>query len=314
MIKVCKYKISDKELWNDFVSSAKNATFLFNRDFMEYHKDRFEDYSLLCFDKEKLVALLPANIQGGIVYSHQGLTYGGIVIQKQIPFFVFMDIYKSLISFLKTNKIEQFKFKLMPIFYCKSPSNELSFALGEANSKLYKRNKVFAIDYSKELTIHKTKIKHFRKGVKLGLKIKEEANLDLFWNKILIPLLDRKYKSKPVHDLYEINALKRSFPSNIKQFNVYLEGEVLGGITIFETEEVVKSQYAASTPSGEKTRALDFLFISLINRYKAAGKHFFSMGTVADNSDKGYNEGLVKQKEELGVSIYVQDFYNLKVK
>lgn len=74
MIEVRKYKSEDKVIWNEFVSTAKNATFLFNRDFMDYHKDRFEDFSLMCFEKEKLVGVLPANILGDTVYSHQGLT------------------------------------------------------------------------------------------------------------------------------------------------------------------------------------------------------------------------------------------------
>jgi hypothetical protein len=99
LIEVRKYKISDKELWNDFVSSAKNATFLFNRDFMEYHKDRFEDYSLLCFHKDKLVGILPANIVGNKVYSHQGLTYGGLVLNESIGLLNAFDIYKSILCF-----------------------------------------------------------------------------------------------------------------------------------------------------------------------------------------------------------------------
>jgi hypothetical protein len=44
---VKQYQESDYECWNTFVNQAKNATFLFHRDFMEYHKDRFEDYSRL---------------------------------------------------------------------------------------------------------------------------------------------------------------------------------------------------------------------------------------------------------------------------
>ena len=82
MIEVRKYNFEDKELWNEFVASAKNATFLFNRNFMDYHKDRFEDYSLLCFKKDRLIAILPANIVGSTLYSHQGLTYGGLVLQE----------------------------------------------------------------------------------------------------------------------------------------------------------------------------------------------------------------------------------------
>jgi hypothetical protein len=49
---------------------------------MDYHRDRFEDYSLMVYKKEKLVALLPANINDNIVYSHQGPSYGGVVFTK----------------------------------------------------------------------------------------------------------------------------------------------------------------------------------------------------------------------------------------
>src|SRR5215216_754207 len=70
-----KYDQSDYTIWNDFVALAKNATFLFHRDFMEYHQDRFEDFSVLVFEGEKLKAVLPANKAENSVYSHQGLTY-----------------------------------------------------------------------------------------------------------------------------------------------------------------------------------------------------------------------------------------------
>jgi len=42
---------------------------------MEYHKDRFNDYSLLVYKDQKLFGLLPANITNDTVVSHQGLTY-----------------------------------------------------------------------------------------------------------------------------------------------------------------------------------------------------------------------------------------------
>ena len=65
---VKKYTPDQKPLWDTFVAQAKNATFLFYRDFMDYHSDRFEDHSLMVFKKEKLIALLPANTAGGVVY------------------------------------------------------------------------------------------------------------------------------------------------------------------------------------------------------------------------------------------------------
>ena len=74
------YSKDDAVVWNAFVSNSPNATFLFNRNFMDYHSDRFSDFSLMIFSSKKLVAILPANRVGDTLYSHQGLTYGGLVV------------------------------------------------------------------------------------------------------------------------------------------------------------------------------------------------------------------------------------------
>ena len=84
---VTLYSKQNFELRNSFIDQAKNATFLFNRNFMDYHSDRFQDFSMMIFnEKENLVALLPANRVDDIVYSHQGLTYGVLVLTRKIKF------------------------------------------------------------------------------------------------------------------------------------------------------------------------------------------------------------------------------------
>src|SRR5690554_3276759 len=72
-----KYSSADASLWDAFVKSAWNGVFLFERGFMDYHADRFEDFSLLAFSGDKLKAVLPANRRDEVLHSHQGLTYGG---------------------------------------------------------------------------------------------------------------------------------------------------------------------------------------------------------------------------------------------
>ena len=93
---VKRYSEKEYDNWNAFVGKAKNATFLFHRDFMEYHKDRFEDYSLMVFKGEKLVAVLPANRLGECVYSHQGLTYGGLVYGEKLKLASVILIFKTV--------------------------------------------------------------------------------------------------------------------------------------------------------------------------------------------------------------------------
>ena len=45
-----RYAPSMAAEWDDFVSRARNATFLFRRGYMDYHADRFNDFSLVARD------------------------------------------------------------------------------------------------------------------------------------------------------------------------------------------------------------------------------------------------------------------------
>ena len=304
---VKRYKKEDQQQWNDFVASSKNGTFLFHRNFMEYHADRFEDYSLLLFKNNELISVFPANRLNTTVYSHQGLTYGGLVLPS-INGEDVHQLFNALVSYLKDDGIHKLVIKSIPPFYHKKPSNELYFELIDQGGTLYHRDLNLAIDYSKPLSIHKNKLKNYRKREDLGFTIAETENFKPFWEDVLTPRLATKHKVSPVHSLEEIQLLKSRFPDHIKQYEIRLNNEILAGITTFETDTVVKSQYGATTDLGEEHRALDYLFISLIKKYKESGYHFFDMGTVTDG-----NFGLLKQKEELGCDIYTQDFYSLSI-
>ncbi|GLB53733.1 hypothetical protein NBRC110019_27740 [Neptunitalea chrysea] len=304
---VVTYTPKHKEIWNAFITKAKNATFLFHRDFMEYHSDRFTDFSLLVFKEEKLMAVLPANIKDRVVYSHQGLTYGGLVVEEKLGFGYINDIFDAIKEFLKATGIVELRVKQLPEIYQKKPSNELYYLLSKGS--VLDTQMVFAVDYSTPLRIHKTKQKYFRQGVQQGFVIKKEQVFDAFWNDVLVPRLQYKHNASPVHTLAEITLLQYKFPENIYQYNIYLEEELLAGITIFETDQVVKSQYGATTEAGERIRAFDYLFLYVINSYKDK-KKYFSQGTATESNELGYNPGLVKQKEELGCSIYLQHIYS----
>ncbi|MBG6186050.1 FemAB family protein [Flavobacterium sp. CAN_S2] len=305
------YQESDYANWNAFIGQAKNATFLFHRDFMEYHKDRFEDFSLMVFDSEKLVAVLPANKVGDIVHSHQGLTYGGLVYSPKLNGEKVEEILDSILSFFKENEVQSFFFKSIPLFYTSKGNAEIDFFLFKRGAFLDKKEMNLGINLAMPLTISKGKLKHFRKIEELDLEMVEEQHLESFWELVLEPRLLEKYNAKPVHTLQEITLLKEKFPENIKQFSVYFDDVIIAGITLFETETVVKSQYGATTKKGEELRALDFLFINLIQKFKSEGKLFFDMGIVNEDNEKGYHAGLLKQKEELGCSVYSQDFYKM---
>ncbi|WP_119789697.1 FemAB family protein [Flavobacterium anhuiense] len=309
-----KYSQDDYSIWNDFVAQSKNATFLFHRDFMEYHKDRFDDFSLLVFEDEKLRAILPANKKENAIYSHQGLTYGGLVYLPKLKAEKVESILDEILLFLKENQVNTFYYKPVPNFYFSEGNATMDFFLLKRGAILERKEMNLAVNLQAPLKISKSKMKHFRRIENLDLDIFEEENFDPFLGKILEPRLAEKFNVKPVHSKEEMAFLKSKFPKNIRQYSAYRNDEIIAGITIFETKNVVKSQYGATSKVGEEFRALDFLFINLIHKYKRKGKHFFDMGIVGEENELGYNQGLLAQKEELGCSVYNQDFYKIEIK
>lgn len=306
------YEPADFDAWNTFVSKAKNATFLFHRDYMDYHKDRFEDFSLIVEEDKKWVALLPANREGDVLFSHQGLTYGGLVYEDKLNADEVAIVFNGLLSFLKTHKIKTFHYKPIIPIYTKKSSLEIDYFLFKKKANLYRKDLNLAIDFTADFKISKSKMKHFRRISELDIETRKENTFESFWDNVLVPRLQEKHKVNPVHTKAEIQLLANRFPENIIQYNAYFDDEIVAGITLFHFGNVVKSQYGATTQQGEKLRALDFLFINLIAEFKDKVA-YFDMGTVTENNELGYSPGLLKQKEELGCSVYNQDFYSLSL-
>ncbi len=304
--RVEKYTAESYHIWNSFVEDAKNGTFLFHRDFMEYHSDRFEDFSLLLYRDTTLVAVFPATLIAETVHSHLGLTYGGLVLGKSIGGDKVRQLTLAMVVFYKAAAVRELWVKSIPVFYHHRPSHEFSYFFSDQGAVCYRRDLNLAIDYSLPLHIHRSKLKQYRKRQSQGLVVEQEEDFSDFWNLVLVPRLAEKHGVKPVHSLAEITLLQQRFPEAIQQYTVRLEGQVIAGITLFISNGVVKSQYGAVTELGASHRALDFLFITLIQKYQALDYRFFDMGTVTED-----NWGLLKQKEELGCEVYTQDFYKL---
>ena len=305
------YQGNDYQDWNAFIDQAKNATFLFHRDFMDYHSDRFQDYSLIVLDGEKWVAVLPANVVGDEVFSHQGLSYGGLVYNEKVKLASVISIFKSVLSFLNENKMEKLQLKLIPSIYYQKPAEELNYALFLADAQLIRRDSMAVIDLSKKFLIANGRKEGIKKGLKNKLEIREVDDFEEFWNQILIPNLTQKHHAKPVHSLEEIIKLKALFPENIRQFNVYQSGIIVAGTTIFETTNVAHCQYISGKEGKNELGGLDLLFYQLISE-TFKNKRFFDFGTSNENQGRKLNNGLSFWKESFGASTIVHDFYEVE--
>ncbi|MEZ4791908.1 MAG: GNAT family N-acetyltransferase [Gelidibacter sp.] len=306
-----KYQPNYQSLWNDFVATSKNATFLFHRDFMDYHKDRFEDYSLMVFKDGKLTALLPANKSGQDIHSHQGLSYGGLLLQNDIKFEDVLESFKGILKFLNAEFIEFLHLKLLPKIYHQLPSDEIDYLLFILNAQIARRDLSESIDLGKLAKIKASnRVRGLKKAIKNGLVVKEVKSFEAFWKDILIPNLQSQHQANPVHSLEEITHLKNRFPKQIRQFNVYKDIEIVAGVTIFESETVAHAQYISANGQKQELGSLDIVFDHLINEvYK--NKRYFDFGISNEQQGKVLNSGLLSWKESFGAKPIVHDFYTI---
>ena len=307
---VKRYLPEDYTLWNAFVSHAKNATFLFQRDFMEYHSDRFSDFSLMVFEGEKLISVIPANRAGAVVYSHQGLTYGGFVFEANVKMKTALAAIREVLEFLHKQQIDSLQLKTIPAMYCDYFSEEINYACFLMSAKLVRRDCLSVIDLSTPLSFTKTRKESIRRGKKNDLEIREDLQFELFWNDILQPNLIKKHNAKPVHSLAEIQKLQKSFPQNIRHFNVYHQNKIVAGTTVFVTGNVAHPQYISGNDNNNELGSLDYLYDYLIQDV-FNDKKYFDFGPSHEQNGTKINDGILFWKNSFGAKITVQDFYDI---
>ena len=212
MFEIKRYAPTDKERWNSFVREAKNATFLLDRAYMDYHQDRFADASLLFYKEGRLYALLPAHIANDTLYTHLGLTYGGLVMDYRVTASDTLCLFEKLNTYLRTLHIKRVVYRPTPSIYHLTPAEEDLYALFKVcNAQLVARSISSVIDLTHPLKWSENRIRGVKQCLKNGIEIKQCTDFAAFWQ-VLNDNLMNKYGAKPVHSLQEIELLHQRFP------------------------------------------------------------------------------------------------------
>jgi len=277
---------------------------------MDYHSDKFEDHSLMVYKENTLVAVLPANKMENTVHSHQGLTYGGLVLGTKTKLNEIIFIFKSVLSFLNEEGIKTLHLKLTPSIYHKVPSDEMEYLLFISEATLDRVDVSSVVENASKLKIQSSRMEGVKKAEKNSLEIIEGTEFKSFWTEILETNLKQRHGAKPIHSLEEIERLAKNFPKNILQFNVYKEGMIVAGTTIFETDNVAHVQYISANEEKQQLGSLDFLFEYLINR-RFKDKKYFDFGISNENQGKNLNKGLLYWKETFGARSIACKFYTV---
>lgn len=310
-MEIVRYHESFRDEWNNFVTNAKNGYFFFHRNYMDYHSDRFVDFSLLFYEKCKLIAVLPANISDKQIITHGGLTFGGIITDDSMSTPKMLLLFDMLTSSLKDKGIKRLLYKVMPYIYYSIPSQEDLYALYRYNAKLVRRDVSSTINLKDKIKFSKGKKYGVSKAKKHGLSIRRSDDFAKFME-IQSEILEEKYQSKTTHSVEEISSLAKKFPHHIKLYCAYYSEEMVAGIIVFDDKQLLHTQYMASSKIGKELGALDLLVDHLINN-ECTNRKFFNFGISTESNGIILNEGLIRQKEMFGARATVYDFYEIEI-
>lgn len=313
MFEIVKYSAEQKNNWNQFVLNSKNGTFLFDRNYMDYHSDRFCDYSLMIYRKGKLNALLPGNEKDNVFYSHQGLTYGGMIMNDKVTSLEMIDVFSRVNAYLKQNGFQKVVYKAIPWIYHQRPAQEDLYAMfrNSKSLRIIGRNISSTIIQNNKIKFIESRKSGIRKALANNLSVRKSDDMATFWE-ILDTNLKNKYGVSPVHTLEEIQLLQSRFPQNIKLYQTYKGDKALGGTLLYLTKQVVHTQYISTSLEGKELGALDMLFDYIINQ-EYTNYPYFDFGQSTEEMGHILNESLIFQKEGFGGRGMCYDIYEYEL-
>lgn len=308
MFEIRRYVPEYADEWNQFVAESKNGVFLFDRRYMDYHSDRFNDHSLMFYADGRLLAVLPAHLSGDTLCSHNGLTYGGLVMSPRLTVVQTMLLFREMNEYLRSQGIRRVSYKAIPWIYHRLSAEEDLYALyHECHARIVARDFATNIYLSAGLRWERVRRRGVVRARNAGVVVERSDSYEAFWQ-VLADNLMNKYGVKPVHSLQEIELLHGRFPKNIQLYQAVREGEVLGGVVLYISSQVVHAQYSSATPGGKKLGVIDLLYDKIFNDYR--DYPYFDFGRSTEHPDgSGLNENLVFQKEGYGGRGLCYDIY-----
>lgn len=314
MITVVRYTDDMVDIWNQFNKQSKNYLFMFDRKYMDYHRDRFKDHSLLFYDEDKLIAILPLSEHGNLLISHGGLTYGGFITDTKMKQHTMMDCFEALIGYAGEHNFTSIRYKCIPHIYHQQPAEEDRFALFANGAKLDTVDVSTYINLASPLKMPKGRKAQISRAKREGVVIEELTSLDDFESFIALEneVLTERHDVHAVHTGEELKLLHDRLPDNIHLFAALKGDNIIAGTVVYEYDQVVHTQYMAANDEARVIGALDLAVATVIDKYKDS-KKWLDFGISTEHGKIYLNEGLCSQKEGFGGRTGVYEIWELNV-
>ena len=308
MFDIIRYTADRAGEWDAFVAKSKNATFLHYRRYMDYHSDRFSDYSLLFYVGRRLYAVMPAHEVGTWFCTHRGLTYGGLLMDDAVTTADVLVLFDELNHYLRSQGFSRVLYRAIPWVYHRLPSEEDLYAMfWKCGARLQQRMSGTVISLGEHVPWRKDHRRRLCQARAHDIRVERDGSLEAFWP-LLNDNLMRKFNAQSVHTLDEILLLKSRFPQNIIQYNAYLGDELVGGITFYIMGHVLHGQYSGTNDEGKQCGAMEAIYEQVMF-HDFVDMRYLDFGTSNEDGGRLLNEGLIAHKEGYGGRTVCYDTY-----
>lgn len=302
------YTSSDHQRWDEFVRSTRVAHFMHERDYMDYHADRFVDASMLVEDERgKLVAVLPASRHGDQLRTHGGLTFGGIQVTSRLGAAKMLAVLGAIIRHGRETGANSMRYKPAPHIYQAAPADEDLYALYRAGAVLARRDLSAAIYLDDRVRYNRDR-RQALKRVPPELVVEASSDYDTFVGMLNDAL--RRHDAVATHTAAELTLLAERFPQAIKLHLATLDGQPVAGVVTYDTTTTRHTQYIATTEAGRRAyagvRIVDQLIEAAVGRFR-----WFDFGISTERDGHYLNPGLASNKELYGGRGVNYDHYDL---
>lgn len=307
-IRVERYAPQVMAAWGQVLRDSRNGIFQFERDFIEYHGERFVDMSAVAYIDARPVAIIPAAFdpQTSRVSSHPGLTFGGPVFVRDLRGDTAIGVLEAMLDTFRDWGATSCLVKLLPEAFATYPSAEAAYVLWRKGFQLVRRDLSSLLPLDGSMPFNESKRQAVKKARKHGLVV-TAIGTDTYHD-LLTQVLQAQHATQPVHSKAELALLHSRFPANILARGALLDGRLLAGTLVFNYGHVWHTQYLASSDEGRTLGALDLVMAETINEARGSGAAFISFGTSTENGGQILNQGLLWQKESYGARAIVHDF------
>ncbi len=308
-----RYRPEDATSWNAFVRDSRNGTFLFDRGYMDYHADRFQDHSLIVKNEEgQPLALLPGHVDETTLSSHDGLSFGGMIVAPQTTAIHFLHAFEAVLKYLQAAGIKTLNYKCVPHIYHRQSSDDDRYAFHLLGAQRTRCDVLSVVTRSDPLPYQGRRKRGIKKAEHARVTIQDDQDFSSYWG-LLTETLATRHGAEPVHSLDEMRLLAERFPENIQLTTARSkEGEMLAGVVLYLSDCVTHCQYIAASEQGRELHALDLLFDMLICD-ASADATYFDFGSSHEEAGRFINRGLIEQKEGFGARSVVAERYRIDV-